>query len=76
MIADVKGRLSLKDIAEMANGYILSSIDCDAITVKTLAPLHNGSEWEYFSKKFQRICWIHKDAFVFSTPNGNVTWTE
>ena len=48
----------------------------ESITVKTLAPLHNGTRWEYFNKDFQRICWIHKDAFVFSTPNGNITWTE
>ena len=46
----------------------------DSVIVKTLGTSHDGSEWEYYNKKNQRICWIHKDAFVFSTINGNVTW--
>lgn len=24
----------------------------------------------------QRLCWLYKDAFVFSTSNGNVTWVK
>ena len=46
----------------------------DSIVLKTLGTSHDGSKWEYYNKKYQRICWIHKDAFVFSTLNGNVTW--
>lgn len=43
------------------------------IVVKTMGTEHNDSEWLY-ANKYQRICWIYKDVFKFSTLNGNVTW--
>lgn len=41
------------------------------IIVKTIGTMHED-EWLY--NKVQRICWIYKDVFKFSTLNGNVTW--
>ena len=42
------------------------------IVVKTIGTEHDD-EWLY-QDKYQRLCWIYKDAFKFSTINGNVSW--
>jgi len=42
------------------------------IVVKTMGTEHD-IEWLY-ADRFQRLCWIYKDVFKFSTLNGNVTW--
>lgn len=45
-----------------------------AIIVKTIGTEYDeNSEWLY-ANAHQRICWIYKDAFKFSTRDGNTTW--
>lgn len=43
------------------------------IVVKTIGTEIDNTEWLY-DNKYQRLCWIHKDVFRFSTANGNVVW--
>lgn len=43
------------------------------IVVKTIGTELDNTEWLY-DNRHQRLCWIYKDVFKFSTSNGNVTW--
>lgn len=44
------------------------------VVVKTLGETRKGEKWKAYKYMDERKCWIYKDAFVFTTANGNVTW--
>lgn len=53
--------------------YALVVKSSSKIVVKTLGT-EAEDEWMYSNNTKQRLCWIHNNAFVFSTSNNNVSW--
>ena len=46
----------------------------DRIVVKTIGETRKNERWKGYRYMNERKCWIYKDAFVFTTANGNITW--
>lgn len=61
------------EVNKMIYALVVKPHEKGRIVVKTIGTEHNNTEWIYRNKS-QRLCWIYKDVFKFSTVNGNVTW--
>ena len=61
------------EVNKMVYALAIKPYQNGRIVVKTVGTELDDSEWLYHDK-YQRLCWIYKDVFKFSTINGNVTW--
>lgn len=60
------------EVNKMVYALVVKPYQRGRIVVKTIGTEYD-TEWLY-DDKYQRLCWIYKDVFKFSTVNGNVTW--
>lgn len=60
------------EVNKMVYALVVKPYQRGRIIVKTIGTKHD-TEWLYCNK-YQRICWVYKDVFKFSTSSGNVTW--